>query len=152
MVVEYFVAQSGYVNVGIYLRRRYVFVSEHLLDGSQIGSALQQRCGERVSERVGRHGLRDAGVARRVLYHYQYHGAREVCSSAVEEHVFVFAGFDVHEVAVVEPQLQFVQGVGRYGHEALLVALARDAQVAVCGPVVGSVENYRGNDYTVAES
>ena len=28
---EYFVAQSGYVNVGIYLRRRYVFVSEHLL-------------------------------------------------------------------------------------------------------------------------
>lgn len=146
MVVEYFVAQSGYVNVGIYLRRRYVFVSEHLLDGSQIGSALQQRCGERVSERVGRHGLRDAGVARRVLYHYQYHGAREVCSSAVEEHVFVFAGFDVHEVAVVEPQLQFVQGVGRYGHEALLVALARDAQVAVCGENVAELKVYEFGD------
>ena len=136
---EYFLAQCGYVDVSIDLRCLNVLVAQHFLYCPEVGASLEQFGSKRVAQRMWRHRLGYACVVGSALYHYQYHGAREVCSSAVEEHVFVFAGFDVHEVAVVEPQLQFVQGVGRYGHEALLVALARDAQVAVCGENVGTV-------------
>ena len=133
VVVEYFVAQSCYVYVRVNLRCSYVFVSEHFLYGTQVRSALQQCGGEGVAQRVWRHCLDDASVACHVLYHYQDHGACEVCSSAVEEHVFFLARLYVHQVAVVEPQLYLVQCVVRDGYEALFVALARDAQVFVAG-------------------
>ena len=108
VMTHYLFAQRGHVHVRIYLRSGYVFVSEHLLDGSQAGSSLQQGCGEGVAQGVWRDRLLDARVACRVLYHYQYHGAREVCSAAVEEHILLFTGLDVHDVTVVHPFFYFL--------------------------------------------
>jgi hypothetical protein len=40
------------IDMGIYLRRRYVRVPEHFLDAAQFGSAFQQMRGKRVSQCV----------------------------------------------------------------------------------------------------
>jgi len=74
---------------------------------SEMVSARQQSGGERMAQGVWRYRLLDASVACRVLYHYQYHGAREVCSAAVEEHILLFTGLDVHDVTVVKPVFYF---------------------------------------------
>ena len=50
------------IDVRVDLRRRNVDVSEHLLDGAQIGAALEQVRREGVTQRVRRDGLRDAGL------------------------------------------------------------------------------------------
>ena len=62
VMTHYLFAQCGHVYVRINLRSGYVFVTEHLLDGSQTGSSLQQGGGERMAQRVGGELFaRDAG-------------------------------------------------------------------------------------------
>ena len=146
VMTHYLFAQRGHVHVRIYLRSGYVFVSEHLLDGSQAGSSLQQGCGERMAQGVWRDRLLDACVACRVLYHYQYHGAREVCSAAVEEHILLFTGLDVHDVTVVHPFFYFLQGVVRYGDEAFLATFTDDAQTMFLLEDVGEAQRHEFAD------
>lgn len=49
---EYLLTQAGAVDVYIYFGGGYVFVSEHLLDRPQVGTAFEQVSGERVAEGV----------------------------------------------------------------------------------------------------
>lgn len=149
-MTHYLFAQRGHVHVRIYLCSGYVFVSEHLLDGSQAGSSLQQGCGEGVAQGVWRDCLLDARVSCRVLYHYQYHGAREVCSASVQKHILLFTGLDVHDVTVVHPVFYFLQGVVRDGDEAFLATLADDAQTMFLLEDVGEAQRHEFADAQTA--
>src|SRR5215831_17729134 len=55
-------AQAPPGEVGVDLRRRDLLVSEQLLDGAQVGAALEQVGRETMAQRVGRAGRGDAGA------------------------------------------------------------------------------------------
>ena len=57
MVVKNLLTQGSDVDMSVYLRSLDVLVPQHLLDGSQVGTALKQRRGKRVAQRVWRHRL-----------------------------------------------------------------------------------------------
>ena len=61
------------VDVGVDFGGDYALVSEHLLDGPQVGSVLDQMCGEGVAEGVGRYLLGDAGLFALAFDHQEYH-------------------------------------------------------------------------------
>ena len=46
MMAYYLLSETAAVNMGVYLCRGYLFMSQHTLDGPQIGSAFKQVCGE----------------------------------------------------------------------------------------------------------
>ena len=56
LVVQLATAPIGYV--GIELRRREIRVSEHFLDGAEVGAAFQEVGGEGVAEEVRVHPCR----------------------------------------------------------------------------------------------
>src|SRR5438067_13673240 len=77
-------APIGYV--GIELGRGEVGVSEHLLDRTQVGAALEQVCRERVAQKVGMHALRlEAGLRRQSPQDQEGAGARQSAPPRVEE-------------------------------------------------------------------
>ena len=57
MILEDVGAEGGGVEVDVDLSGGDGFVAEHLLDGTEIGSTLEQMGGERVAEGVGRDSL-----------------------------------------------------------------------------------------------
>ena len=59
-MLKYLFAKKQCVDVGIYFRRRYLLVPQHILNGTQIGSAFQEMRRERMSEGVGADVLVDA--------------------------------------------------------------------------------------------
>lgn len=103
MMVQYLVAQSGYVYVCVYLCSLDILVSQHLLNGTQIGTALEQGSGKGVSQGVWRHCLCYACLLGSALYHDENHGAREVGTTSVEENIFLLAWLHLHKVTVEEP-------------------------------------------------
>lgn len=54
------------------------FVSEHLLDGSQVGPALKQMRGEGMAQRVGTDVFSDAAVGTQLLDDDKHHLARQL--------------------------------------------------------------------------
>lgn len=60
VVHQYLFAQSGAVDVQVYLGGGNGFVTEHLLNGTQVGSAFKQVCGKRVTQGVGAYLFSDA--------------------------------------------------------------------------------------------
>jgi hypothetical protein len=48
MILFVDLAQIASVQVRVYLRRRDIGMTQHLLDGCDIGSTLQQMCGKRM--------------------------------------------------------------------------------------------------------
>ena len=61
-------------------------------------------------------------------------------AAAVQKHIVFLAPAYVHVAAGVVPQLQLGEGTARDGHQALLAALAHDAQVALVGVDVGQFQ------------
>jgi len=57
---EDFLPEVSLVNVHVNLGCANIFMSEHRLDGPQVGSALQKLCGEAMAEGVGADVLADA--------------------------------------------------------------------------------------------
>ena len=52
MMFQDFLTQMGRVNVSVDLRRRNGFMSQHRLDGTQVGTALEQMGGKTVAQGV----------------------------------------------------------------------------------------------------
>ena len=129
MVLQYLLPERGHVYVGVYLRSADALMSQHGLDGTQVCTALQQGCGKRVTQGVGRDGLGDAGLYSLLLDHDEHHHPCQVRSPAVQEDIVFFTGLDVHEVTVYEPVLQFPDGLGRDGDQPFLRTLAEDPDV-----------------------
>ena len=73
---------------------------------------------------MGRDGLLDACLFRLVLDHDQDHHPCQMLAVAVQEHIVLLARLDRHVTAVVEPELQFLNGLFRDGHQPFLRAFA----------------------------
>ena len=77
-------AAVGYV--GVELRRGQIRVSEHLLNGAQVGAALEQVGGEGVAEQVGVDAARlEARLVRELAQDQEGAGAGERAALGVEE-------------------------------------------------------------------
>ena len=103
-------------------------VAEHGLDGAEVGSALQKSRCERMAQRVGRDGLRDAGGGGSALDHDEYHRSGEMGTATVEKNIVFLTSFDVHVATGVKPIAQLFDGAGRNGHQPLLPTLADNPQ------------------------
>src|SRR3712207_7463084 len=84
-MVEDFFTQGCGVDVGVYLGGGDVLMTQHGLNGPQVGTALEERRGETVAQGVGRNGLGDTRLYGLTLDHDEYHGAGEVVARS-EEH------------------------------------------------------------------
>ena len=60
MVTDDFLTQTGCGDVGVDLCGDYRLMTQHGLDGPEVSSPIEQRCGETVTESVGTHRLFDA--------------------------------------------------------------------------------------------
>lgn len=120
-----FLTQMGRVDVGVDLRGGNRFVSQHRLNGAQVGTTFQQRGGKGMAERVGRHGFLNACFLHKVFNHEEDHdtGERFLSTMADENEILVFEG-DGQEIAIHEIEVQFMDGFLGDGHEPLLGALA----------------------------
>ena len=66
-------------------RRAHAGVTEHLLDGEQVGTAFQKMRGETMPKRVRADGLGEAVSFSQVLDNQEDHLACKACATAVEE-------------------------------------------------------------------
>ena len=62
-----------HVDVGVNLCSADTLMTEHFLDGSKVGSALEECRGERVAQGVGTDVLLYSGFVGEPLYHRVYH-------------------------------------------------------------------------------
>lgn len=109
------------------------FVSEHELDGSEVGSSFEEVCGEGVSEGVWVDVFLYSGSLGEVSDDAEDHDAADVfdVSSGGDEDVVGVVGGNVPEVAVEEVESEFSYCAWGDGYDALFVAFAHDAHVAV---------------------
>ena len=70
--------QPLFIDMRIYLRRRYIGVAKQLLHHAKVRSALQQMRREAVPERVRRYLFLDARQLRILLYHLPERYARNL--------------------------------------------------------------------------
>lgn len=78
MMLKYFFAEGGRVDMGINFSGAYRLMTEHGLNGTEVGTAFQKSSGKRMTERMRRDSLLDAGLLRVPLYHNKDHRAREM--------------------------------------------------------------------------
>ncbi len=114
----------------IYLRGSNALVAEHLLDSTQIGPSLKQRCGKGMSQRVRRDGLAYAGSLGQIPHDIKNHSAGEGTPAAVHKHIPLVAGLHRIATALAHPVGKLGHCRGAHGHHTLLGALARDSKIA----------------------
>ena len=73
VMVQYLFAQCTYVYMGVYLCRPDALVPQHLLNGTQIGTAFQQFGSKRMAQSVRTDGFTNAGCLGLTLDHDEYH-------------------------------------------------------------------------------
>ena len=78
VVVENLFAQGGRVDMRIDFGCSNVFMTEHRLNGAQVGSAFQKGRSKRVTERVRGDGFRDSGLQGLAFDHNQNHCSSEM--------------------------------------------------------------------------
>lgn len=115
MMMKDFIAEGGRVNMGIDLCGAYRLMTEHGLNGTEVGTAFQKSSGKRMAERMRRDGFLNAGLLRVPLYHNKDHRARKMTASAVQEHIIFLAWLDGHVATNGKPQVQFLDGLGEIG-------------------------------------
>ena len=103
VVLEDFLTQRGGIDVCIDFGGANVLVTQHRLDDTQVGAALEQGGGEGVTQRVRRNGFLDACSLSLTFHHNKNHRACEVGTATVEEHIVFLSRLNSHEVAIVEP-------------------------------------------------
>src|SRR4029078_698315 len=114
------------VDMRIDLRRRYVRMAEHFLNGAKVGAAFEEMCGEGVAEGVGGNGFRDAGAIHVAAQDFPGAHAGEWLAPGVEEE-------DPFALPLLQARAKFanVRGDGADGgaadrDEAFLAAFAKD--------------------------
>ena len=95
MMLFYLLPEGGHVDVGVYLGCSDALVTQHSLDGTERGSTLEKGSSKGMTQGVGGDGLLDASHCSLLFYHYENHGASEVCTPAVEKHIILFARLNI---------------------------------------------------------
>ena len=119
------------VEMGINLGGCDAFVSEHLLDGAQVGAAFYQVGGKGVAEGMRGDVLGDPRQADQVFEEQEDHHAGELAAAAVEEEDVFIPGF----YRLMGPDLVGIDAdifCGRIadGNQSLLIAFADDPDIA----------------------
>lgn len=127
MMLEDFVAKASGVGMEVDFRCADLLVTQHGLDGTEVGSAFEECGGEAVSEGVRADVLMDAGLFDEEFDEMEDRDARHFLAKAAEEDIVLVTRTDVYVAAVVEVELKFVDGPLGNGDEALLGAFAVDA-------------------------
>lgn len=72
-------------DVGINLGGADVRVSQHFLDGPQVGAVIKQMGGKGMTQRMGRHVLRYIGLACVPFHHTPHGGAAKPLAGSADE-------------------------------------------------------------------
>ena len=99
---------------------------------------------------MGRDGLLDARLDGLPLHHDEYHGAREVGTTAVQKHIVFFAGLDFHEVTVYEPVVQLADSRLRDRYQPLFRPLAHHAHETLGNEEVAQLQRDQLRDAQAA--
>ena len=111
MVQEDFLAEVGAVYVHVDLGGVDALVAQHLLNGTQVGTAFEEMRGEGVAEGVRRHRGAYVGGDAQHAYDVEDGDARECRATAeAEEDEVLMARLGRDGVAVDEPGIEFVDG------------------------------------------
>src|SRR5690349_82885 len=124
MGLEIEFAAASVADMRVELGRRQVGVAQHLLHAAQIGAALEQMRGERVSEQVRVHALGlEARFLGEALEHQKGTGSRESAALRVQEELGPVAPVEVRATAREVPAESLGCGASERD-DALLVSLS----------------------------
>ena len=144
VVQEDFFAQARAVDVEVDFGGGNVFVPQHLLDCTQIGTAFEQVSGKRVAQRVWADGFAYPGKLAQFFHNIEHHHPRQSATAAVEEERIVAARFRGDRIAHFGYVFgDAVESDGRNRHNALLVALADNRHKALLGVDVRHLQPYK---------
>lgn len=132
VVLEDFVAQAGSVDMNIDFGSGNALVAQHLLDGSQVGAALEQVGGETVAQGVGTDDLAHSCQFAQLFDDVENHLAREHGSASVqEEDVLAASLHNLVGTRLLQIQIDLFDGDRRNRDYALFVALTLNDHVAL---------------------
>ena len=137
MIALDLLAELGAVDVGVDLRRRYILVTEEELNGLQIRTALEERCGEAVTEGVGADLLLHARHLGGFAHHDEDRDAGDGLPTAAEEDVVLLSSLRGGTVGITEIAGDLGDGGVTQRHETLLAPLALYTQIALVEEEVG---------------
>ena len=144
MVDEDFVAQAGAVNVDVDFGGSDALVAQHLLDGTQIGTTFKQMGCKTVAQRVGTDDLAHSGKLTQLFDNVENHLTREHRATTVgEQDVLAAALSDLMGTRLLKIEVYLLDGNGRNGHEALLVALALDDDIMLVHEELREFEGHK---------
>lgn len=150
MMLEDFAAQRLAVDVRVNLGGSDFLVPQHLLDGAEVGPALEEVRREGVAEGMRADGLVDTRERGLLLDDGENHDAGEGRTATVEEKVVLVAGLGGDGLAVGQVEADFAEGGLGDGDEALLAALAPDADKLFPAVNVAVPEVYQLGDTEAA--
>ena len=105
MMLDNFTSESVPVDMCIDFSGGDGFMSQHALDGPQIGAAFQQMGGEGVAERMRTDILGDAGFFCQLFYHVKHHDAGDIIAPSCQKYVILVSFLYFSQVAVCKPIL-----------------------------------------------
>ena len=102
MMFDDFTTQSASVDMGINLGRTDTFMSQHALNGTEIGASFQQVGGERMAEGMGADVLGEPYGFAQYFDDVENHDSGDVLSTFTDEYIIFIPRLDVHCIAVHE--------------------------------------------------
>lgn len=127
--------------MGVDLGGSDAFVSQHFLDGAQVGPAFDKVRRETVPECMRANVFLEPDTLNLFFDDEKYHHPAEFFASFVEkDKLFVAFGRLDMDADVLDVDAQVLQGIPADGDEALLVALADDPQKADVGEDLAGLE------------
>lgn len=124
MVLNDFTAQHLAVDMRINFRGCNGLMTQHTLDGTEVGATFEQVRGEGMTEGMGTDIFGDAGLFRQLLNQVENHDAGDAVSPSGKEDIIFKSFLYFSEVAVYQPVLDFFDGTGGDGDQALFAALS----------------------------
>ncbi len=85
MVLHHFPPKETAIHMHIDFCRCYVFMPEHLLDGTQIGAAFEQMGSKGMAQGMRTDTFPDAALPAQILHNVEHHHTRHFSASPVQE-------------------------------------------------------------------
>ena len=85
MVLHHFPPKETAIYMHIDFCRCYVFMPEHLLDGTQIGAAFEQMGSKGMAQGMRTDTFPDAALPAQILHNVEHHHTRHFSASPVQE-------------------------------------------------------------------
>ena len=132
VVLQNFLAQVAAVQMHIDFCGAYVFVAEHGLYATEVGTSLQQMGGKTVAEGVGTDVFGDAGPLCVFLDEDKEADAAQMAASGGgDEDVVLFSGNHFQPLPHGKPGAELVYGLFANGNESLFPSLSVHSYIAV---------------------